>query len=202
MTRGPRPRWTARGGLGETHDAGTAEGDDRLVLFTYPLLVDEGRLSEHADELKAALEDEAFVELHPAEAAAIGVVDGARATVRTEAGEAELPVVVTEHVARGRRSCPSTSPASRRTPCCRGRCLRAQVSRRSAARPRAGLPPRRPRWEVTPDGLGRLGDPRRAGRDRVLRPADRRDALHLDGAQGDRRHADPVGRCAPGPAAC
>ena len=33
--------------------AGTAEGDDRLVLFTYPLLVDEGRLSDHADELKA-----------------------------------------------------------------------------------------------------------------------------------------------------
>ena len=28
---------------------------------------------------------------------------------------------------------------------------------------------RRPRRGVTPDGLGRLGDPRRAGRDRVLR---------------------------------
>ena len=38
------------------------------MLFTYPLLVDEGRLSEGADELKAALEDEAFVELHPADA--------------------------------------------------------------------------------------------------------------------------------------
>ena len=67
--------------LGETHDAGAAEeDDDGLVLFTYPLLVDEGRLSERADELKAALEDEAFVELHPADAAAIGVADGARAT--------------------------------------------------------------------------------------------------------------------------
>ena len=43
------------------------------LLFTYPLLVDEGRLSERADELKAALEDEAFVEIHPDDAAARGV---------------------------------------------------------------------------------------------------------------------------------
>ena len=46
-------------------DRGLADRDG-LVLFTYPLLVDEGRLSEGADELKAALEDEAFVEVHPA----------------------------------------------------------------------------------------------------------------------------------------
>ncbi len=39
-----------------------------LHLFTYPLLVDEGRLSERADELKAALEDEAFLEMHPSDA--------------------------------------------------------------------------------------------------------------------------------------
>ena len=31
-----------------------------LSLFTYPLLVDEGRLSERADELKAALAADAF----------------------------------------------------------------------------------------------------------------------------------------------
>ncbi len=80
------------------------------MLVTYPLLVDEGRLSERADELKAALEDEAFVELHPADAASLGVADGGRAIVRTEAGEAELPVVVTEHIAAGVAFVPFNQP--------------------------------------------------------------------------------------------
>ncbi len=70
-------------------------------LFTYPLLVDEGRLSERAHELKAALAREPFVEVHPDEAARAGLADGGRAIVRTPAGEAELPVVVTPHVAPG-----------------------------------------------------------------------------------------------------
>jgi predicted molibdopterin-dependent oxidoreductase YjgC len=81
-----------------------------LHLFTYPLLVDEGRLSERSDELKAALEDEPFLEIHPNDAAARGVVDGGAVTVRTAAGEAELPVRVTEHVVEGAVFVPFNQP--------------------------------------------------------------------------------------------
>jgi len=84
-----------------------AEG---LTLFSYPLLVDEGRLSERADELKAALEEEPFAEVHPADAEAASLVDGARATLRTEAGDAELPVRVTDGVARGAVFVPFNQP--------------------------------------------------------------------------------------------
>ena len=72
-----------------------------LTLCTYPLLVDEGRLSEEAGELKAALGQDAFVEVHPDDAEKHGVADGGRAVVRTAAGEAELPVRVSPHVAAG-----------------------------------------------------------------------------------------------------
>ena len=75
--------------------------DGKLLLFTYPLLVDEGRLSERSDELKAALAEEPFVEIHPDDAAAAGVTEGAPVTLRTAAGEATLPARVTEHVAMG-----------------------------------------------------------------------------------------------------
>jgi len=75
---------------------GAKEG---LTLFTYPLLVDEGRLSEGADELKAALADPPFAEIHPDDAG--DVVDGADLLLKTAAGEATLPVRVTEHVAKG-----------------------------------------------------------------------------------------------------
>jgi anaerobic selenocysteine-containing dehydrogenase len=81
-----------------------------LRLFTYPLLVDEGRLSDRADELKAALQEPAFVELHPADAAAAGILDGARAIVRTDAGSAELPARVTEAIARGAVFVPFNQP--------------------------------------------------------------------------------------------
>ena len=47
-----------------------------LILFTYPLLVDEGRLSVGADELKEGLEQQAFVEVHPDDAARLGIADG------------------------------------------------------------------------------------------------------------------------------
>ncbi len=77
---------------------GKAEG---LTLFTYPLLVDEGRLSEGATELRAALEEGAFVEVHPDDAERLGLADGGRAVVATDAGRATLPVRVTEHVAPG-----------------------------------------------------------------------------------------------------
>ena len=85
-----------------------SEGE--LVLFTYPLLVDEGRLSERSDELKAALEDPPFLEIHPDDAAERGVTDGGRATVRTAAGEAQLPVRVTENVAEGAIFVPFNQP--------------------------------------------------------------------------------------------
>jgi NADH-quinone oxidoreductase subunit G len=84
--------------------------DDSLQLITYPLLVDEGRLSEAADELKAALGDEPFVEVHEVDAVARGLADGTRAIVRTSAGEVELPVRVTEHLARGTVFVPFNQP--------------------------------------------------------------------------------------------
>lgn len=71
------------------------------VLFTYPLLVDEGRLSVDADELKAALAEEPFVEVHPSDAERLGLADGDRAVVGTNAGRAELPVRVSDGVAEG-----------------------------------------------------------------------------------------------------
>jgi NADH-quinone oxidoreductase subunit G len=73
----------------------------QVLLFTYPLLVDEGRLSERADELKSALAYPPFVEIHPADATRAGVVDAAEVKVTTAAGEATLPARVTEHVAEG-----------------------------------------------------------------------------------------------------
>ncbi|HEX6130388.1 MAG TPA: NADH-quinone oxidoreductase subunit G [Actinomycetota bacterium] len=87
--------------------------DGSLALFTYPLLVDEGRLVERADELKLALEDEAFVEVHPDDAAALGLADGGRAIVRTAAGEAELPVRISDGVARGAAFVPFNQPGCR-----------------------------------------------------------------------------------------
>ena len=83
-------------------DAGpvpVAEGE--LVMFSYSLLVDEGRLLEGASELKAALAQEPFVEVHPEDARSLGLQDGSSARVTTPAGAAELPVRVTPTVARG-----------------------------------------------------------------------------------------------------
>jgi NADH-quinone oxidoreductase subunit G len=87
-----------------------ALADGELALFTYPLLVDEGRLSQRSDELKAALEDEAALEVHPEDAATRGLADGGRAIVRTAAGDAELPVRVTEHLAAGSVFVPFNQP--------------------------------------------------------------------------------------------
>jgi NADH-quinone oxidoreductase subunit G len=88
-------------------DASSAPG---LRLFTYPLLVDEGRLSERADELKAALQEPAFVEVHPRDAEAAGLADGGRVVVRTDAAEAELEARVTEHIAPGAVFVPFNQP--------------------------------------------------------------------------------------------
>ena len=81
-----------------------------LQLFTYPLLIDDGRLSERADELEAALGSDPFVEIHPEDAAAAGIADGASAIVRTDAGEATLPARVTDHVAKGAVFVPFNQP--------------------------------------------------------------------------------------------
>jgi formate dehydrogenase major subunit len=81
-----------------------------LQLFTYPLLIDDGRLSDRADELEAALGTAPFAEIHPEDAATAGVADGASVIVRTDAGEATLPAHVTDHVARGAVFVPFNQP--------------------------------------------------------------------------------------------
>ncbi|HEY5861430.1 MAG TPA: molybdopterin dinucleotide binding domain-containing protein, partial [Actinomycetota bacterium] len=93
-----------------TSGSNPSPAPDHLQLFTYPLLVDEGRLSERADELKAALEPEAFVEIHPDDASAAGIADGALAVITTDAGSATLPARVTEHVAEGAIFVPFNQP--------------------------------------------------------------------------------------------
>jgi NADH-quinone oxidoreductase subunit G len=95
------PRATRPLAVADTGAAPTPVEDGGLLLFTYPLLVDEGRLSEGADELKAALADPPFVEIHPEDAGTAGVADGAGVRVKTVAGEATLPARVTEHVSEG-----------------------------------------------------------------------------------------------------
>jgi NADH-quinone oxidoreductase subunit G len=85
-----------------------AEG--QVLLFTYPLLVDDGVMSEASPELKAALQDEPFVEIHPSDAARLGLGDGAVATVTTEAGVASVPVRVTDGVAEGAVFVPFNQP--------------------------------------------------------------------------------------------
>jgi predicted molibdopterin-dependent oxidoreductase YjgC len=95
-------------------DAWTGTGRPQLLgdltLFTYPLLVDEGRLSQDAVELKAALGHGPFAELHPEDAEKRGVADGQRVLVRTDAGQAELPVRVTADVAAGAVFVPFNQP--------------------------------------------------------------------------------------------
>jgi NADH-quinone oxidoreductase subunit G len=81
-----------------------------LVLFSYPLLVDEGRLSEGAAALKEALEEQPFVEVHPADAERLGLVDGEPARIRTQAGEAALPARVTDGVVEGSVFVPYNQP--------------------------------------------------------------------------------------------
>ena len=95
------PRGTRPFAVADTGAAPAPVEDGELLLFTYPLLVDEGRLSEGADELKAALADPPFVEIHPEDAGPAGVVDGTDVRVKTAAGEATLPARVTEHVSEG-----------------------------------------------------------------------------------------------------
>jgi predicted molibdopterin-dependent oxidoreductase YjgC len=50
------------------------------------------------------------LEVHPDDASSRGLIDGGRAVVRTSAGEAELPVRVTPHVAQGSVFVPFNQP--------------------------------------------------------------------------------------------
>jgi NADH-quinone oxidoreductase subunit G len=90
--------------------AGDPQWIGDLTLVTHPLLVDEGRLSDGATELKAALEDAPFAEVHPEDAEKHGLVDGGPVRLRTGAGEAVVPVRVTEHVAQGTVFVPFNQP--------------------------------------------------------------------------------------------
>src|SRR5207248_1551371 len=76
--------------------ASPSSGDTELRLFTYPLLVDEGRQLDGADLLKATLELPAFIEVHPDDAARLGLQDGSQATIATTAGQATLSVQVSD----------------------------------------------------------------------------------------------------------
>jgi NADH-quinone oxidoreductase subunit G len=97
-------RSTAWTGTGRPQLAG------ELTAFAYPLLVDEGRMVEGADELKAALEEEVFVEMHPEDAEKHALHDGDRVRVRTQTSEAELPLRVTRNVAQGAVFVPFNQP--------------------------------------------------------------------------------------------
>ena len=90
------------------------------MLFAYPLLVDEGRLSAGADLLKEAFEQEAFVEVSTADAERLGLAHGATARVRTEAGEATLPVRVSEHLVAGAVFVPWNQPGFAANTSCPG----------------------------------------------------------------------------------
>jgi NADH-quinone oxidoreductase subunit G len=100
----------------EPEDAG--EG---VLLFSYPLLVDEGVQSVDAQELKLTLAREPFLEVHPDDAERLGLADGAPARVKTEAGEAELPVRVTPSVVAGAAFVPWNQAGLRANTLFRGR---------------------------------------------------------------------------------
>ncbi|MFN2545082.1 MAG: NADH-quinone oxidoreductase subunit G [Actinomycetota bacterium] len=117
------PAGSRSGGSGASGAPPRAEGAERpprsepdgtsqrnLTLFTYPLLVDEGRMLEAADELKAALQDPAFVEIHPEDAERLGIADGEPTQLRTEAGQAIVPARVTPEIAAGSCFVPFNNP--------------------------------------------------------------------------------------------
>jgi anaerobic selenocysteine-containing dehydrogenase len=98
------------------------------------LLVDEGRLSVDADELKAALEEDPFLEVHPEDGERLGLEDGGRARIRTEAGEAELEVRVSEGIVAGAAFVPWNQPGLRASTLFRDR-PRAKASVETVAQP-------------------------------------------------------------------
>lgn len=120
-----RPDVWARGGA--------PQWIEDLTVFTYPLLVDEGRLSEGADELKAALQEPAFAEVHPDDAEKHGLTGALAVRLRTEAGEAVLPLRVTPHVAQGSVFVPFNQPGLAANTLLSGRNTAAVVLEAAAA---------------------------------------------------------------------
>jgi NADH-quinone oxidoreductase subunit G len=91
-------------------DGATRAQEGSLILFSYPLLVDEGRQLDGSDLLREALSRPAAVEVHPDDAARLALQDGGHATLRTSAGEATIPVQVTDAVAVGACFVPWNNP--------------------------------------------------------------------------------------------
>jgi NADH-quinone oxidoreductase subunit G len=92
-----------------------------LMLFSYPLLVDEGLQSVDAEEFKAALAQGPFLEVHPADAERLGLAEDTPAVLRTDAGQAELPVRITDRIAAGAAFLPWNQPGLRANALFRGR---------------------------------------------------------------------------------
>jgi len=109
---GPR-EGTARSSAAPPSEPPGSDAHGTITLFTYPLLVDEGRLSDGAGELKEALEDQSFVEVHPDDAERLGLADGEPTQLRTDAGQAILPVHVTANIAAGSVFVPFNNPGLR-----------------------------------------------------------------------------------------
>jgi predicted molibdopterin-dependent oxidoreductase YjgC len=90
--------------------AAPAGPDDGLALVTYPLLLDGASLLARAADLNRSTE-EAFCELHPDDAARLGLAAGGRAALDFGDGAtAELPVRVSAGVAPGCVFVPSNQP--------------------------------------------------------------------------------------------
>src|SRR5207247_1201760 len=84
-----------------TAPAAADEDRDGLALVTYPLLLDAASMLAGAADLNRETPG-AFVELHPDDAARLGVADGATAEVDFGEGRtARLPVQVAPTVAPG-----------------------------------------------------------------------------------------------------
>jgi anaerobic selenocysteine-containing dehydrogenase len=86
------------------------QDDDGLELVTYPLLLDAASMLARASDLNRETPG-AFVELHPDDAARLGLADGAAAEV--DFGEdrtARLPVRVAPTVAPGCAFVPANQP--------------------------------------------------------------------------------------------
>jgi predicted molibdopterin-dependent oxidoreductase YjgC len=100
----------ARDAVDEPAPPADAAATDGLTLVTYPLLIDDGRMAQDVPELHATLGDPPVVEVHPDDAAVHGLADGLGARLRTAAGEAVLPVRITDQIAPGTVFVPFNQP--------------------------------------------------------------------------------------------
>jgi anaerobic selenocysteine-containing dehydrogenase len=95
---------------GEPSSTAPEERDDGLALVTYPLLLDAASLLARAADLNRETPG-AFVELHPDDAARLGLADGDRAEVDFgEERTVRLPVRVAATVAPGCAFVPANQP--------------------------------------------------------------------------------------------